>query len=90
MSEPKVIDGWKCEVVGGGYRRASSSIGAVVMLMDDGRLSTERATVPVAVVVWLMQPMIDAAAMKGGELTIDTIHKELQSAGFNLPDRVKP
>lgn len=89
MSE--VIEGWKCEVVGGGYRRASWT-GVVVMLMEDGRLSCERANVPARVVAWLVSPLIQAAAMRGGEVTIATIREYLDKAGIELPPQaqVKP
>lgn len=65
MSEVIEIEGWRCEVVGGGYRRATWA-GVVVMFMCDGRLSAERANVPALVVAWLVRPLLEAAATRGG------------------------
>ena len=80
MADAELIDDWKCEVIAGGYRRASWS-GVVVVVADDGRLLAERANVPASVVGWLMLPMLEAAAQKGAEVTIAMVRAGLEKHG---------
>lgn len=80
----QVIEGWKCEIVAGGYRRASWA-GVVIIATDDGRLLTERANVPADVVSWLLLPVLTAVAKRCGEETVASIRAYLNEAGVNLP-----
>jgi len=81
----ELIEGWKCEIVAGGYRRASWA-GVVVMVMADGRLSAERANVPALVLCWLVKPLLDEAARQ----TVAIIRNHLNEHGFGIPELCEP